>query len=579
MPDAPVRSLVDIPTLTDGVVTLRALTLDDLEAVVEQSSDPETTRWTFVPEPYTEADGRQFIDRSLAEWQADTRCEWAIEADGRFAGLVSHESRGGGAVEIAYAAHPAARGRGHMTRAVRLAARHAFDRGAVVVLWHAQVGNFGSRKVAWRCGFTLGGSTVATRHDQVVEVWSGHLWPGDAMEPRGRWLFPPVLEGDGLRIRPFRASDGAALPVHHDELMHRFSSVLPTRDTFPDWLLRRRTSEATGSAVACAIAAAESDLLLGGVDLHRLDVPLFPGTAVLGYWLVESARGRGVVSRALELVLPWSFSPLAQGGLGLHGLSAGCAAPNLASARVLRRAGLAFVGTQRQANREGGSLTGPVHDELLFDLLATDDRDAQRVVPHRLPVLGTARYRLRRWRDDDVPAPDEGPDAASLRFMPPFAHPTPETYAAWLARHRAIAAAGVGVDWCVADRETDHALGNVTVFHLDPGREGFQAEIGYWLHPGARGRRVLGEALPVVLDHAFRCRPDGGLGLTRLHAGTVADNIASQRVLLAAGFRRWGDDRQAWRNSEGELTDGVYFELLATDPRPARPADPAQGNG
>ncbi len=568
MPDAPPTSPTPIPTLTDGVVTLRAVTLGDLDAVVEQSRDPETARWTFVPEPYTEADGRAFVERSEQEWHEDTRCGWAVEHEGRFAGLVSHQPRGGGAVEVAYATHPSARGHGVMTRAVRLAVRHAFDRGAVVVLWHAQVGNFGSRKVAWRCGFTLGGPTIATRHDRVVDVWSGHLWPNDVMEPRGRWLSPPRLEGDGLRIRPFRESDAAALPVEHDELTRRFSSVLPTRDTFAEWLLRRRTSEATGSAVACAVADAASDELLGGIDLHRLDVPLFAGTAVLGYWLLEDARGRGVVSRALELVIPWSFSPLEEGGLGLHALSAGCSAENVASARVLRRAGFSLVGTERQANREGGSLTGPVQDQLLFDLLATDDRDAQRVVPHRLPVVETSRFRLRPWRDDDVPAADEGPDAASLRFMPRFAHPTTETYAAWLARRRALADAGVGLDWCVADRDTDHALGNVTVFSLDPGPAGFQGEIGYWLHPGARGQRVLAEVLPLAVDHAFRPRADGGLGLTRLHAGTVADNTASQRVLLGAGFRRGGDDRQAWRNGEGDLTDGVYFELLASDPRP-----------
>ena len=570
MPAAPAASPTTIPTLTDGVVTLRALTMGDLDAVVEQSRDPETARWTFVPEHYTEVEGRALIERSVVEWQEDVRCGWAIEYEGRFAGLVSHQPRGGGAVEVAYAAHPAVRGHGVMTRAVRLAVRHAFDHGAVVVLWHAQVGNFGSRKVAWRCGFTLGGPTIATRHEQVVDVWSGHLWPDDAMEPRGRWLSPPLLEGDGLRIRPFRESDGEALPVEHDELTRRFSAVLPTRDTFPKWLLGRRTSEATGSAVAIAIADAESDELLGGIDLHRLDVPLFAGTAVLGYWLVESARGRGAVSRALELVIPWSFSPLAEGGLELHGLSAGCSVENVASARVLRRAGFALVGTERQANREGNSLTGPIQDQLLFDLLATDDRDAQRFVPRPLPALETARFRLRAWGPDDVPGPGEGPDDDSLRYMPSLAHPSRDTYAAWLARRVRLADSGATLDWCVADRETDHALGNVTVFGFETGPSGepFQAELGYWLHPTARGGRVLREVLPTVVDHAFRPTAEGGLGLTRLHAGTVAENAASQSLLAGAGFRRWGQDRQAWYNAKGELTDGVVFELLASDARP-----------
>lgn len=556
------------PTLSDGVVALRALVTADLGAVVEQSRDPETMRWTFVPRPYTEADGREFIERTAKGWREDTGCGWAIEHEGRFAGLISYQPRGGGAVEVAYAAHPAARGTGVMTQAVRLAATHAFEHGATVMLWHARVGNFGSRKVAWRSGFTITGSVVTTHHDQVVEAWAGHLRPEDLMEPRGRWLFAPVLEGDGIRVRPFRDEDGAALPEKHDPLTALFSASLPTRDTFPAWLLGRRTFSSSGTAVAGAVVDAASDELLGGVDLHRLDVPLFAGTGVLGYWLLEGARGRGAMNRALELVIPWAFTPLTRGGLGLHALSAGCSVDNRASARVLRRAGFVLIGTSRQSMRAEGSLTGAVHDELLFDLLATDDRDAQRIEPSRAPVLETPRFRLRPWRPEDVPAEDEGPDDDSDRFMPPNAHPDHETYAAWLARHQRLGDAGAGLDWCVADRETDHALGNVTIFDLDPGPLGFQAELGYWLHPAARGRGVLREVLPVVVDHAFRAADDGGLGLTRLHAATVLENAASQAVLRRLGFRAWGEDRQAWRNARGELTDGAFFELLATDPRP-----------
>jgi len=555
-----------IPTLTDEVVTLRPLGMDDLDAVVEQSRDPETVRWTFVPDPYGLQEGRDFIALSLAEWQDDLGCGWAIEHDGRFAGLVSYQSRGGGAVEVAFAAHPAARGRGVMTRAVRLAVAHAFDHGADIVLWHARVGNVGSRKVAWRCGFTLGGPTVATRHDHVMEVWSGHLRRGEPMQPSGRWLEVPHLEAGGIRLRAFREDDAAQLPDEVDAVSASFGEKIPTRGDFPRWVLERHTQMASGRAFGAAVVDAETDLLLGGVHLSRLDVRLFRGTAMLGYWLVERARGRGVTAQALEVLLPWAFRPEPEGGLGLHRISAGCAAGNAASARVLRRAGFALVGVERGALWVQGTPT----DALLFDLLGSDDRDAQRVQPRPLPFIETRRFRLRPWRPDDVPTPEEGPDDDSLWFMPPFAHPSRETYAAWLARRVRIGDSGVGLDWCVADRETDHALGTVTIFHLDPSADGFQAELGYWLHPTARGRGVLREVLPVVVDHAFRPAAEGGLGLTRLHAGTVAENAASRAILQGVGFRPWGNDRQAWRNANGELTDGAYFELLASDPRPDR---------
>jgi len=93
----------------------------------------------------------------------------------------------------------------------------------------------------------------------------------------------------------------------------------------------------------------------------------------------------------------------------------------------------------------------------------------------------------------------------------------------------------------------------------------FQGELGYWLRPGARGRRVLAEAIPAVIPHAFRAIEDGGLGLTRLFAGTDGDNYASQSILRSAGFSQWGADHRAWRRADGSLSDGVYFELLAND--------------
>ena len=40
------------PTLTDGVVTLRAHREGDVEGTVAQCNDPESIRWTTVPVPY-----------------------------------------------------------------------------------------------------------------------------------------------------------------------------------------------------------------------------------------------------------------------------------------------------------------------------------------------------------------------------------------------------------------------------------------------------------------------------------------------------------------------------------------------
>ena len=186
--------------------------------------------------------------------------------------------------------------------------------------------------------------------------------------------------------------------------------------------------------------------------------------------------------------------------------------------------------------------------------------------PANQPLLfETRRLRLRPWRETDAPGPGEGPDGDSLRFMPRGAQPGPEDFPAWLAQRRRDMDAGTDLHWCIADRLSDVMLGNVQIFRMGPVRDRFQGELGYWLRPGARGRGIIGEALKPVIAHAFTPLEQGGLGLVRLHAATDSDNHASQSILRSAGFTQWGADHQAWRRTDGSLSDGVYFELLVLE--------------
>jgi RimJ/RimL family protein N-acetyltransferase len=206
----------------------------------------------------------------------------------------------------------------------------------------------------------------------------------------------------------------------------------------------------------------------------------------------------------------------------------------------------------------------------MADPPAPSSENAPASVP---PVFETPRLRLRPWRDDDAPGPGEGPDQDSLRFMPVGAQPGPDDFPAWLARRRREMATGSDLHWCIADLTTDAMLGNVQIFRMGPVgdtgdagavRDRYQAELGYWLRPGARGSGLIGEALRPVITHAFTPVGSGGLGLMRLHACTDSDNHASQTILRAAGFTQWGADHQAWRRTDGSLSDGAHFELLAS---------------
>ena len=62
-------------------------------------------------------------------------------------------------------------------------------------------------------------------------------------------------------------------------------------------------------------------------------------SASVGYWVAESANGRGVASAALARIVGIAF-----GELGLHRVEAGTMVHNVASQRVLERAGFEVYG-------------------------------------------------------------------------------------------------------------------------------------------------------------------------------------------------------------------------------------------
>ncbi|MCW2814896.1 MAG: N-acetyltransferase [Nocardioides sp.] len=102
-----VRCPPPVPTLSDGVVTLRAHRPDDAARVVEQCTDPDTVRWTTVPAPYGPAEAAQFLDEVVpGAWASGAAAYFAIEHAGRFAGTVDLRFRGRDEAEVGFGLHP-----------------------------------------------------------------------------------------------------------------------------------------------------------------------------------------------------------------------------------------------------------------------------------------------------------------------------------------------------------------------------------------------------------------------------------------------------------------------------------------
>jgi RimJ/RimL family protein N-acetyltransferase len=145
----------------DGEIRLRLLAESDLPALIELCQDPEIPRWTRVPSPYGRSEAEQWFERQGSAREGGTILNLMIvDGDDRLLGSVGivEVDWEEGRCELGYMLAREARGRGVMTRALRLLARWIFDSLPIERL---QLGiepdNAPSRALAERAGFTFEG--------------------------------------------------------------------------------------------------------------------------------------------------------------------------------------------------------------------------------------------------------------------------------------------------------------------------------------------------------------------------------------------------------------------------------------
>jgi RimJ/RimL family protein N-acetyltransferase len=369
----------DVPRLTDGVVTLRAHTPNDVDDLYQQAVDSVMLRWTTVPDPSTHETALEFATRTIPDgWREDREWAFAVEApddDGtpRFVGTVSLRNEGEGRAEVAYGSHPWARGRGYVVRALDLLLDWGFrERGLHTVIWWAFKGNWASRKVAWRLGFSVDGTVRQwlTHRGELRDAWVGALTSADERRPRGPWLDVPRITGRSVVLREHRDTDvGRIVEACSDERTVYWLPDLPSPYTLHDareFMESRREQRATGAGLSWVVADPETDALLGNISVFDMDRH---GDAEIGYWSHPAARGRGVMSEACGLVVRHAFVPEEDGGLGLRRLHVIAGEDNTASRRVIESNGFVEGGRQRQENPHRD---GSFSDTVCYDLLVSE---------------------------------------------------------------------------------------------------------------------------------------------------------------------------------------------------------------
>jgi RimJ/RimL family protein N-acetyltransferase len=373
----------------------------------------------------------------------------------------------------------------------------------------------------------------------------------------GAMPFPrtvPRLAGDGVTLRAHLPSDaGAVLEQCRDPLSREWTTV-PLDYTYRD----------AQEFVSRAMPAGWDDDTEWSFAVEALDgdVPRFAGTVSLrneGHGRAEIAygshpwvRGRGHMETALRLLLDWGFDER-----GLRTVAWWANRGNWGSRKLAWRLGFAVEGAPRAWLVHRGEL----RDCWVGTLLAGDARHP--TTPwYDVPRLLGRGIVLRRHEQRDaarmVEACSDRETAGWIGAIPqPFGMRDAERF---IAEREEQPATGRGVGWAVADAGTDELVAQVDLFDVN---RGAGAELGYWVHPAARGRGVATESCRLALRHAFVPEEAGGLGLARVHAHVAEGNDASLRVLEKAGMTQQGRRRRALRLGDGSLADAVLLDVIA----------------
>jgi len=276
------------------------------------------------------------------------------------------------------------------------------------------------------------------------------------------------------------------------------------------------------------------------------------GIADIAYGLHPAARGRGVCRRAVALLLDWGFQQPEIDVVTWYAYVG-----NWASRRVAWATGFAIGTTVAKLHSQRG-----VRRDCWTGTLRADDPREPRTPWHLPPVLESDRLRLRPLRETDADRLGEvHADERTRNFKGRYRAAGSRDGAAMVLLHQERAARGERIHWCIADRATDHLVGQVQLHDLE-GLDPTSAELGYAMHPDSRGRGVVTEALTVVADWAFRPATEGGFGRRRLVVKTAATNQASRHVAEKAGFVHVATEPASFPMGERDFDDCVLYHRL-----------------
>ncbi|WP_248963107.1 GNAT family N-acetyltransferase [Sphaerisporangium perillae] len=328
-----------------GPVVLRPLADDDTGAILRACADPEIVRFIpTIPAPYTADDARLFVTETApGMWDAGgANFAIADPATGGWLGGISLKAPDvRGNVEIGYMVAPWARGRGVASAAARALTEWAFRQGTHRVELVTDLENVASQRVAMAAGFRREGlqrGAGPLRDGGRDDLVPFARLATDSGEPQRSFL--PDLPGGSLsdgvvRLAPITPADAGAYQAMMEEPEVLIRSVPPQAPDPDDTARRLRCTGMwwlSGERAELSVRDAGTGEFAGHIQLMNIVPPL--GQAMIGYSLARRFRGRGFMTRAVDLLCEWAFA-----STPLYRIVAGTAPDNVPSHRVLERAG------------------------------------------------------------------------------------------------------------------------------------------------------------------------------------------------------------------------------------------------
>jgi ribosomal-protein-alanine N-acetyltransferase len=179
----------------------------------------------------------------------------------------------------------------------------------------------------------------------------------------------PIVEGDGVYLRAPQMSDYSEWTTLREASRAFLTPWEPTwpsddlsRSAFRRRLRRYAEDQRADTSYAFFLFRKPDDALVGGLTLANIRRGVAQAGS-LGYWIGEPFARHGLMTGALQGLVPFAFE-----SLRLHRLEAACIPSNAASIRLLEKMGFVREGYAR----EYLCINGLWQDHLLFARLNGD---------------------------------------------------------------------------------------------------------------------------------------------------------------------------------------------------------------